>query len=150
MAWMIVDIQVLRVEVSWRLLRGICLTAEIFCMSNHCLVSARRQAMLGSLIVAVFGLGLSPAQAGPCSAEIRQFELAVRESAGNPNAGLTAPQSVGAQLDRQPTVDSVKRAEQRLKSKFSADMARARRLDAQGDRAGCTRALNAAKRMYIL
>ena len=63
--------------------------------------------MLGSLIVAVFGLGSGPAQAGPCSTEIMQFEAAVRESAGNPNAGLTAPQSVGAQLDRQPTVDSV-------------------------------------------
>ena len=119
-------------------------------MSNHCLTSVLRQAMLGSLIVAVFGFGSSPARAGPCSADIRQFEAAVRESAGNPNAGLTAPQSAGAQLDRQPTVDSVKRAEQRLKSKFSAELARARRLDAKGDRAGCTRALNAAKRMYIL
>jgi len=29
-------------------------------------------------------------------------------------------------------------------------MARAKRLDARGDRAGCTRALTAAKRMYNL
>jgi hypothetical protein len=29
-------------------------------------------------------------------------------------------------------------------------MARAKRYDAQGNRSGCTRALNAAKQMYIL
>jgi hypothetical protein len=74
----------------------------------------------------------------------------VLESPAIQMRGLTAPQSVGAQLDRQPTVASVKRAGQWLKSKFLADMVRARRLDAEGDRAGCKRALNAAKRMYIL
>jgi hypothetical protein len=37
-----------------------------------------------------------------------------------------------------------------LQSKFSATMARAKRLDAKGDLAGCTRALSEAKRMYIL
>jgi hypothetical protein len=55
-----------------------------------------------------------------------------------------------AQLDRQPTVASVKRAEQRLKSKFAVTMARAKRLDAQGNRTGCSGALSVAKRMYIL
>jgi hypothetical protein len=74
----------------------------------------------------------------------------MRRSAGNPNAGLTAPQSVGAQLDRQPTPEALKRAQERLQAKFSATMARAKRLDARGDRAGCNRALTAAKRMYIL
>jgi hypothetical protein len=44
----------------------------------------------------------------------------------------------------------VKQAEQRLKSTFSATMARAKRYDAQGNRLGCTRALTAAKRMYVL
>jgi hypothetical protein len=74
----------------------------------------------------------------------------MRQSAGNPNAGLTAPQSVTAQLDRQPTVASVKREERRLKSEFNTIMARARRLDKKGDRNGCNEALSAAKRMYIL
>jgi hypothetical protein len=90
------------------------------------------------------------AQAGPCSEDIAKFEADIRQSAGNPNAGLTAPQSIGAQLDRQPTPDSLKQAQGRLQSKFSATMARAKRLDAKGNRAGCTRALSAAKRMYIL
>src|SRR5271170_4950111 len=77
----------------------------------------------------VGGFSSTAAQAGPCSAAIAQFEAAVRGSAGNPFAGLSAPQSVGAQLDRQPTAASMKQAEQQLKAKFSADMARAKRLD---------------------
>lgn len=107
------------------------------------------KATTGLLIGAALCLSSTFAQAGPCTAEIAQFEAAVRQSASNPYAGLTAPQSVGAQLDRQPTVASMKHAEQQLKSRFSANMTRAKRLDAKGDRAGCTDALNAAKRMYI-
>lgn len=93
---------------------------------------------------------ISSAHAGPCSADIAQFEKAIRDSAGNPYAGLMAPQTVGAQLDRQPTPESLKRARDRLRSEFAATMARAKRLDAKGDRSGCTSALNAARRMYIL
>jgi hypothetical protein len=59
-----------------------------------------------------------------------------------------ARQTIGAQLDRQPTPASVKRAQERAHSTFAANLARAKRLDAQGNRAGCTRALAAAKRMY--
>jgi hypothetical protein len=55
------------------------------------------------------------AEAGPCSANIAQFEAAIRQSAGNPYAGLTAPQSVAAQDDRQPTITSMKKAERDLK-----------------------------------
>jgi hypothetical protein len=102
------------------------------------------------IVGSVLGLNSTWAQAGPCSNDIAQFEAAIRQSAGNPYAGLTAPQSVGAQLDRQPTPASVKQAKARLQSKFSATMARAKRLDAKGDLTGCTRALSDAKRMYIL
>src|ERR1700731_2807794 len=89
------------------------------------------------IVCAVLCLSIPVAQAGPCSEDIAQFEAAMRQSAGNPNAGLTAPQSVGAQLDRQPTPESLKRAQERLQAKFSATMARAKRLDDKGDRAGC-------------
>ena len=119
-------------------------------MFKHHFASAFRQVMAALFIGAVLGLSSTFAQAGPCSADIAEFEAAVRQSATNPNAGLAAPQSVGAQLDRQPTVASMKRAEARMKSKFSANLARAKALDKQGNRAGCTRALNAAKRMYVL
>jgi hypothetical protein len=102
------------------------------------------------IICAVLCLYTSVAQAGPCSEEIAQFEAAISRSAGNPNAGLTAPQSVGAQLGHQPTPESLKRAQKRLQAKFSAAMVRAKRLDAKGDRPGCSRALSAAKGMYVL
>jgi len=88
------------------------------------------------------------AQAGPCTADIAQFEATVRQSGGDPDAGLTADQSVGAQLGHQPTPSSVRHAETRLQSKFSARMRRAKRLDAQGN-PGCISALKAAEQMYI-
>src|ERR1700686_231300 len=102
------------------------------------------------IVCAMLCLSVPVAQAGPCSEDIAQFEAAIRQSAGNPNAGLTAPQSVAAQLNRQPTPASLKQAQKRLQSTFSATMARAKQLDAKGDRAGCSRALSVAKRMYIL
>jgi hypothetical protein len=74
-----------------------------------------------TLLVAVaLGLGVAPAHAGPCSSKIAQFEQAVRQTAGNPNAGPMAPQSIGAQLDRQPTPASVRRAEQQAQAAFAA------------------------------
>ena len=119
-------------------------------MSKHHFTTSFHQVLTGLFIGAFLGLSSTFAQAGPCGADIAQFEAAVRQSATDPNSGLAAPQSVGAQLGHQPTVASMKRAEQRLKSKFLANLARAKRLDAKGDRLGCTRALSAAKRMYIL
>ena len=101
-------------------------------------------------VCALLCLSASAALAGPCSADIAQFEQAIRNSAGNPFAGLSAPQSVNAQLDRQPTPESLKQARDRLRAKFSATMARAKRLDAKGDGAGCASALSQARRMYIL
>jgi len=101
-------------------------------------------------VCALLGLSISTAHAGPCAIEIAQFEKAIRDSASNPYAGLMAPQSVAAQIDRQPTPESLKQTQDRLRSQFAATMARAKRLDAKGDRAGCTSALNAARRMYIL
>ena len=102
------------------------------------------------VVVAALGLSIVPAHAGPCTSKIAQFEKAVRQSAGNPNAGPMAPQSVGAQLGYQPTPASIKRAEERAKATFAATLARAKRLDAKGDRTGCMQALAAAKRMYNL
>jgi hypothetical protein len=92
-----------------------------------------------ALLVAVLCLGVASAHAGPCTSAIAQFEQAVRQSAGNPNAGPMARQSIGAQFDRQPTLGSVQRAEERAQATFAATLARAKRLDARGDRAGCSR-----------
>jgi len=62
----------------------------------------------------------------------------------------TATSPAGADLSHQPTPASVKAARARRKKTFAATMARAKRYDAQGNQAGCTRELTAAKRMYIL
>jgi hypothetical protein len=115
----------------------------------HCKLACRRIAV-GLVLGAALGLTPTFAEAGPCSADIAQFETAIRQSAGNSYAGLSAPQSVAAQDDRQPTVASMKKAERNLKAKFAATMAQARRLDARNDRARCENALSIAKRMYIL
>jgi hypothetical protein len=109
---------------------------------------------MNRLIAAVFifalGQSVESAHAGPCTQEIAQFELAVRQSAGKPNAGPTAVQSIGAQIDRQPTPASIKRAEQRAQAKFAATLTRAKRFDARGNRSACTSALDEAKAMYNL
>jgi hypothetical protein len=102
------------------------------------------------VLAAILLVGSAPGHAGPCTESIAQFEYAVRQSANNPYAGPMAPQTIGAQLDRQPTQASIKRAEQRAKAAFAATLARAKRLDARGNRAGCERALARAEGMYNL
>jgi hypothetical protein len=102
-----------------------------------------------ALVVPILLLSTT-AHAGPCSDAIAQFEQAVRQSANKPDAGPTARQTIGAQLDRQPTPGSVARAEAQAQATFEASLERAKRFDARGNRAGCTRALAAAKRMYDL
>ena len=105
------------------------------------------------MAVAFFAVALWPnsvtAAAGSCTADISRLEATVQQSAGDPFAGLTARQSVNAQLHRQPTPESIHRADQGLKARFDAAIARAKRYDAQGDRSGCTRTLNAARQSYI-
>jgi hypothetical protein len=94
-------------------------------------------------------VGTGSVQAGPCGTDIAQFERAVRASAGNPNAGPVAAQSISAQIDRQPTPGSIRRAQQRAQAAFATALGRAKKLDARGDRA-CAKALAEAKGMYLL
>jgi hypothetical protein len=111
--------------------------------------SSKIQLVTPFLVATALWLTSGIAQAGPCTVDISQFEATVHQSAGDPFAGLTARQSVNAQLGHQPTPESVHNADQRLKSRFYAAMARATRYDAQGNRSGCSRALDAAKKIYI-
>lgn len=99
---------------------------------------------------AALSLGIASAHAGPCTAAIAQFEQALRKSGNEPDAGPTARQSIGAQLGHQPTPSSVKRAEERAQTNFAGALARAKRLDARGNRSGCKRALAEARRRYEL
>jgi hypothetical protein len=84
------------------------------------------------LIIGVtFGWCIACAHAGPCSNEIAKIDEVMRDS--GPNIGPTNPQSIGAQLHRQPTPSSVARAEKRADSRYIEAMERARALDAEGD-----------------
>ena len=99
---------------------------------------------------AVLNLSIAPAHAGPCTSAIAQFEAALRQSGKEPDAGPTGRQSIGAQLGHQPTPSSVRRADERAQTNFAAALARAKRLDARGNRSGCKRALAEARRLYEL
>jgi hypothetical protein len=115
---------------------------------RHCMT--RRSIVAGVITVIASAWQATTASAGPCSQEIAQFDRAMQQSAGDPYAGLTAVQTTGAQLDRQPTPASIARAEKRMKSRFTAELRRAKRADTKNDSAGCNHALADAKRMYIL
>ena len=116
---------------------------------------ATRSAVMNRRIAAVLVMGTAlgplavPAHAGPCTEKIAQFEEAVRQSAKNPSAGPTAPQSIGAQLGQQPTPSSVKHADVKAQTTFDAALARAKTLDTEGKRK-CTQALAHAKRLFSL
>ena len=93
-------------------------------------------------------LSIASASAGPCSADIAQFENTVRNSAKNPDAGPMGPQTLGAQLGHEPTPDSIERAEAQAQTRFEATLAQAKSLDAQGKSAECAQALSDAKLMF--
>jgi hypothetical protein len=90
------------------------------------------------------GLGMHHAHAGPCSEQINQLETALRDS-GGPPAGLTANQSIGAQLSHQPTPSSVERAREEAAAQADEVLMRAKELDATGKHAECMRAVKDAR-----
>jgi hypothetical protein len=99
-----------------------------------------------TLVVCIaLGLGVTSAYAGPCGDEIAQLENALRQSESNPATGPTAPQSIGAQLHRQPTPDSVRRAEVDSRPDLDAILSRAKALDAEGKTAECMELVGTAK-----
>src|SRR5262245_63051161 len=99
----------------------------------------KRPVLLGLVAGVILGLNVASAQAGPCSNDIAQIEAALRRPGSD--VGPTLSQTTAAQLDRQPTPGSVKRAEARADAKLKAALARARALDARGDRARCSKAV---------
>ncbi len=87
-------------------------------MSNPRASASRTTAAVAG---AVLALAAADAWAGPCTSDIAQFEAAIRASQGNPSAGLTAPQSVGADLSHQPTPASVKQAQEPAEENLRGD-----------------------------
>lgn len=99
-------------------------------------------------IVATLVIGAANAHAGPCTADIAQFEQAIRAAQGTPDAGPSAPQSLFADREYQPTPESVARAKKRAQAGFDAVLARAKALDSQNDPA-CSNVLAEARLIYF-
>jgi hypothetical protein len=110
----------------------------------------------GGFVIAATGAALlcatDAAWSGPCTAPIaqlaRQTNLAASDPAADPEAGPTAPQTVGAQLHHQPTPGEVEHAERVANADADAALDRARKADAAGDADGCNRALEEARHLY--
>jgi hypothetical protein len=96
-------------------------------------------------VAVVLTLGAAPASAGSCAAKIVQFRQSLHQSevAGAPVVG-SAPQSIDAQLEHQPTPASVERARKDAKGQILALLAQAESFDAQGRRRECRQALRRA------
>jgi hypothetical protein len=76
----------------------------------------------------ILGMSMAWAQAGPCTSEISKIEQAVNEP--NSMYAPTARQTVGAQLNRQPTPESIARAEQKADAHYDQVLSKAKSLDA--------------------
>lgn len=103
--------------------------------------------------VAFIGSAIA-AQAGPCTTQISQVEAQIEraQAAADPGgAGApSAPQSVAAQLHRQPTAQSVETALGQANADGIAALDRAKKADASGNARECTNALAEAKQVYGL
>jgi hypothetical protein len=94
---------------------------------------------------AVIGLDMASAHTDDCSDEIAQLEALVDRSMGNPVAKPMSPQSIDAQLHRQPTPESLRRAEANAQLRLAAVLARAKILSAEGKTPECIQAVGEAK-----
>jgi hypothetical protein len=110
----------------------------------------RFQKILPALVfVAVTGTTFS-AYAGPCTAQIAQVEQQIVAAGANSELGATSAQTVGAQLGRQPTPQTVQDAEMQANTLAQATLERAKKAESANDAAACTEALSALKDSYGL
>jgi hypothetical protein len=80
--------------------------------------------------------------------QIAELEQRVSPVPTSPQNAPSAPQSVAAQLHRQPTPDTVQSATGRANADADAALDRARKADAKNDADGCNEALREARRLY--
>jgi hypothetical protein len=104
--------------------------------------------MSAAVLCVAFGQSMEEAQAGLCTKEVNQFERAIRQSSMPPDAGPTAPETIGAELGHQPTPASVRAAETGAQSRLAYLLANAKALDARGKHTACVRVLSDAKNMF--
>jgi hypothetical protein len=86
------------------------------------------------------------ASAGPCTGEIADFRSSLsRDENGEPTFIGTAPQSIAAQLEHQPTRESVERAKKQAQTQILMVVTQAEALDSEGKKSECRNALAKAK-----
>ena len=95
-------------------------------------------------IVAILNIGT--ANAASCTEEIARFQNDLPRGAnGEPTFVGTAPQSIGAQLEHQPTPISVESAKKEARSQIFKALARAQALDLQNRPSECREAIARVK-----
>ncbi len=96
--------------------------------------------------------GAIAAQAGPCTKQISAVEAQIQraQAAQSPGGAGTAsaPQSIDAQLHRQPTAQSVETALSQANAEAAAALDRAKKADAKGNARECANALAEVKQLY--
>ena len=105
-------------------------------------------------IVAALALSATASAAGPCTQQIAQVQAQIdAKLAANAATGPAAAESSAALLNRQPTPQSIARAESKLgeispelTAELGTGMARARETDLAGDQKACEEALAAVRR----
>jgi hypothetical protein len=102
--------------------------------------------MKGVAMPLLFIAAATAAQAGPCTEEIAALRSTLKGQEARGGAVGSAPQSLGAQLERQPTPASVESAKKAARTKVDEALARAETLDAEGKQAECQEAVATAKR----
>lgn len=94
---------------------------------------------------AIIGLDMAWARTDECSGQIAQLEALLDQPMSKPTPKPMSPQSVDAQLHRQPTPETLRRAEQSAQSRLAAVLARAKILQAEGKTSECIRSVGEAK-----
>jgi hypothetical protein len=91
-------------------------------------------------------LHIATAIAGPCAREITDFRSSLPHSKnGEATFVGTAPQSIDAQLEHQPTRESVERAKKQAQALIMTVLAQAEALDSEGKRTECRDAIAKAR-----
>jgi hypothetical protein len=100
---------------------------------------------LGIIAIASI-LRIATASAGPCAGEITEFRSSLsQDKNGEPTFVGTAPQSIDAQLEHQPTRESVERAKKQAQAQILTVVIQAEAFDSQGKQNECRQALAKAK-----
>ena len=104
---------------------------------------------LGVIAIASI-LHIATASAGPCAGEIADFRSSLsRDNNGEPTFIGTAPQSIGAQLEHQPTRESLEHAKKQAQAQILMVVTQVEALDSEGKQSECRNALAKTKLLLI-